>query len=49
VKVQVRIERGAEAVDEGDRAETGRVTRTRAVRAQAWRHRAQEQPQGDTL
>jgi len=39
----------AEAVDEGVRAEAGRGTRTRAVRAQALLHRAQEQPQGGTL
>ena len=39
VEVQVGIEAGAEAVDEGDRAEPGRVARTRAVRAQALLHR----------
>lgn len=31
VEVQLSIESGAEAVDEGDRAEPGRVARTRAV------------------
>ena len=45
VKVQVRIERRAEAVDEGHRAETRRGARTRAARAQASRHGAQEQVQ----
>ena len=49
MEVQVRIERGAEAVDEGHRAEAGRGARTRAVRAQAWLHRAQEQAQSSTL
>jgi hypothetical protein len=43
VKVQVGVERGAEAVNEGDRAETSRGARTRAVRAQALLHLAQEQ------
>jgi hypothetical protein len=49
VKTEVGIERGAEAVDEGERAEAGRGTRTSAVRAQALLYRAQEQPQGGTL
>jgi hypothetical protein len=49
VKVQVRIERRAEAVDEGHRAETGGGTRPRAVGAQAGLHRAQEELQGRTL
>ena len=43
VEVQVGIEGGAEAVNEGDRAEAGRGALTRAVRAQALLHRAQEQ------
>jgi len=43
MEVQMRIERGAEAVDEGDRAETSRGARTRAVRAQALFHLALEQ------
>jgi len=41
VKVQVRIRRRAEAVDEGHRAEAGGGTRPRTVGAQAGRHRAQ--------
>ena len=49
VEVQVRIERRAEAVDEGDRAEASRGARTRAVRAQAGLHGAQEQAQSSTL
>ena len=49
VKVQVRIERRAEAVDEGDRAETRGGAQTRAVRAQAGLHRAQERTQSGTL
>ena len=49
VKTEVGIERGAEAVDEGERAEAGRGTRTSAVRAQALLYRAQEQAQSSTL
>ena len=49
VEVQVGIEGGAEAVDEGDRAEACRGTRTRAMRAQAGLHRAQEQVQRRAL
>jgi hypothetical protein len=49
VKMEVGIERRAEAVDEGDRAEAGRRARTRAVRAQAGLHGAQEEAQSSTL
>jgi hypothetical protein len=49
VKVQVRIERRAAAVDEGHRAEPGGATCARAVGAQAGLPRAQEEPQGSTL
>jgi hypothetical protein len=42
VDVQVRIERRAEAVDEGDRAEASRRARARATRAQAGLYGAQE-------
>ena len=49
VEVQVGIEAGAEAVDEGHGCEPCRGARTGAVRAQAGRHRAQEQPQGGAL
>ena len=40
VKVQVGIERGAEAVNERDRAESGRGAGTRAVPPRALLHRA---------
>jgi hypothetical protein len=40
MEVQMRIEGGTEAVDEGDRAEARRRARTKAVRAQALLHLA---------
>jgi len=49
VKMQVRIERRPEAVDEGHRPEARRGTRARTVRPQALLHRAQEQAQRRTL
>jgi hypothetical protein len=49
VKVQVGIERGAEAVNERDRAESGSGAGTRAVPPQALLHRAWEQAQRRTL
>ena len=49
VKVEVEIEKGAEAVDEDDRAEAGRGSGARTVRAQALLHRLQEHPQHGTL
>lgn len=47
--MQVAIEGGAEAADEGDRAEACRGTRTRALCAQAGFHRTQEQVQRRAL
>ena len=47
--MEVGVERRAEAVDEDHRAETRRGTRTRAVRAQAGLHGAQEEAQSRTL
>jgi hypothetical protein len=49
MKMHVRIEQGAKAVDEGDGADAGRGTRTRAARAQTLLHRAQEDVQGKVL
>lgn len=49
VKMQVGIERGAEAVDERHRPEARRRTHARTVRPQALLHRAQEQAQRRTL
>jgi len=49
VEVQVGIEVGAEAVDEGHGSEPRRGARTGAARAQAGLHRVQEQPQGRAL
>ena len=49
MKVQVRIERRAEAVNEGHRAEARCGTRPRTVRAQGLLHRAQEQAQRSAL
>jgi hypothetical protein len=46
MEVQVGIEGGTEAVDEGDCAEAGREARTWTVRPQASLHHAQEQAQG---
>jgi hypothetical protein len=48
VEVQVRIERRAEAVDEGDRAEARRGAAAWTVRAQAGLHGAQEEAQSST-
>jgi hypothetical protein len=48
-EVQMGIERRAEAVDEGDRAETSRGSRASTVRAQALLHHAQKQAQGPAL
>ena len=45
----MRIERGAEAVDEGHRPEARRGTGTRTVRPQGLLHRAQEQAQRRAL
>ena len=49
MKVEMRIEGGTEAVDEGHRAEARRGAGTRAVRAQALLHPSQEQAQGGAL
>jgi hypothetical protein len=48
MEVQVRIEGGAEAVDEGHRAEAGHAPSAGTVRAQALLHHAQQQAQGST-
>jgi hypothetical protein len=45
MEVPVGIEGGTEAVDEGDRAETGRGSGAWTVRAQTLLHHAQEQAQ----
>jgi len=45
----MRIEGGAEAVDEGHRAEARRGAGTGAVRTQALLHQSQEQAQGGAL
>ena len=49
MEVQVGIERGAEAVDEGHRPEPGCRTCAGTVRPQALLYRAQEQAQRRTL
>ena len=49
VEVQVRIERRAEAVDEGDRAEASRGAGAWTVRAQAGLHGAQEEARRSTM
>ena len=49
VEVDVGIEQGAEAVDEGDRADPGGWTRPRAALAQALLHRTEEDVQRQGL
>jgi len=49
VKVQVGIERRAEAVDEGHRPEARRRTRTRTVRPQALLHQLRRPLRGEAL
>ena len=48
-EMQVGIESGAEAVDEGRRAEARRAAGARTVSAQALLHQSQEQAQGGAL
>ncbi len=48
-KMDVGIEQGAEAMDEGHRADPGRRTRPRAAPVQSPLHRAQEEVQRQGL